>query len=62
MAKPLEEVVEAGWAQALAPVAPVVAEMGEFLRAEIAAGRRYLPGRGERPARVHAAVRPTCGC
>ena len=32
-----------GWARALAPVAPVVAEMGEFLRAEIVAGRRYLP-------------------
>jgi len=43
MAKPLEEVVEAGWARALAPVAPVIAEMGEFLRAENAAGRRYLP-------------------
>jgi uracil-DNA glycosylase len=43
MAKPLEEVVEAGWAKALAPVAPVIAEMGEFLRAELAAGRRYLP-------------------
>jgi uracil-DNA glycosylase len=43
MARPLPEVVEAGWAQALEPVAPVVAEMGEFLRAELAAGRRYLP-------------------
>jgi uracil-DNA glycosylase len=43
MARPLHEVVEAGWARALEPVAPVVAEMGEFLRAEIAAGRRYLP-------------------
>jgi uracil-DNA glycosylase len=43
MARPLHEVVEAGWAQALEPVAPVIAEMGEFLRAEIAAGRRYLP-------------------
>jgi uracil-DNA glycosylase len=43
MGKPLEEIVEAGWAKALAPVAPVVAEMGEFLRAELAAGRRYLP-------------------
>jgi uracil-DNA glycosylase len=41
--KPLSEIVEAGWAQALAPVEPVVAQMGEFLRAEIAAGRRYLP-------------------
>ena len=41
--KPLSEIVEAGWAQALAPVEPVIAEMGEFLRAELAAGRRYLP-------------------
>ena len=41
--KPLSEIVEAGWARALAPVEPVVAQMGEFLRAEIAAGRRYLP-------------------
>jgi uracil-DNA glycosylase len=43
MARPLAEVVEAGWAAALAPVAPAVARMGEFLRAELAAGRRYLP-------------------
>jgi uracil-DNA glycosylase len=42
-AKPLHEVVEAGWAEALAPVAETVSSMGEFLRAEIAAGRRYLP-------------------
>jgi uracil-DNA glycosylase len=41
--KPLPEVVEAGWAEALAPVAERVAEMGAFLRAELAAGRRYLP-------------------
>jgi uracil-DNA glycosylase len=43
MPKPLAEVVEAGWAESLAPVADRVAAMGEFLRAEIAAGRRYLP-------------------
>jgi uracil-DNA glycosylase len=43
MARPLNEVVEEGWAEALEPVAPVIAELGEFLRAEIAAGRRYLP-------------------
>jgi uracil-DNA glycosylase len=41
--RPLEEVVEAGWARALAPVAPVIADMGDFLRAQLAAGRRYLP-------------------
>src|SRR5579884_1248980 len=42
-AKPLAEVVEAGWAKALAPVADRIAAMGDFLRAELAAGRRYLP-------------------
>jgi uracil-DNA glycosylase len=42
-ARPLNEIVEAGWAQALAPVADRIAAMGEFLRAEVAAGRRYLP-------------------
>ncbi|WP_156754124.1 uracil-DNA glycosylase [Actinokineospora pegani] len=43
MPKPLSEIVEAGWAQALAPVADQIATMGEFLRTEIAEGRRYLP-------------------
>lgn len=42
-ARPLDELVDAGWAAALAPVAGQVAAMGEFLRAEIEAGRRYLP-------------------
>ena len=31
------------WARALAPVADRITGMGEFLRAEVAAGRRYLP-------------------
>ena len=39
----LTEVVEAGWAEALAPVAARIAAMGDFLRAELAAGPRYLP-------------------
>ncbi|MDR6596182.1 uracil-DNA glycosylase [Saccharothrix longispora] len=43
MGRPLEEIVEAGWAAALAPVADRIARMGEFLRAEVAAGRTYLP-------------------
>ncbi|WP_436501491.1 uracil-DNA glycosylase [Actinokineospora sp. HUAS TT18] len=43
MARPLTEIVEAGWAQALAPAADQIAKMGDFLRAEIAAGRTYLP-------------------
>ncbi|MBP2323673.1 uracil-DNA glycosylase [Kibdelosporangium banguiense] len=43
MARPLNEVMDPGWAAALEPVAGRIAEMGEFLRAEIAAGRTYLP-------------------
>lgn len=43
MARPLAESVEAGWAQALEPVADTVAAMGDFLRAEVAEGRTYLP-------------------
>ncbi|WP_099040093.1 uracil-DNA glycosylase [Mycobacterium neglectum] len=42
-ARPLNEIVEDGWARALEPVQPQVAHMGEFLRAELAAGQRYLP-------------------
>ena len=41
--RPLSELVDAGWAEALAPVAEQVTGMGEFLRAELAAGHRYLP-------------------
>src|SRR5690606_3351435 len=37
------EIVEAGWARALEPVAGRIAAMGDFLRAEVAAGRSYLP-------------------
>ena len=43
MAEPLRNIIDAGWAQALEPVAGRIAAMGEFLRAEVAAGRRYLP-------------------
>ncbi|PXX12297.1 uracil-DNA glycosylase [Mycolicibacterium moriokaense] len=42
-ARPLNELVEQGWANALDPVGPQVAQMGAFLRAEIAAGNQYLP-------------------
>ena len=41
--RPLEEIIDPGWAQALEPVADQIAEAGDFLRAEIAAGRSYLP-------------------
>jgi len=43
MARPLSEIVEAGWAEALQPVEGKIAEMGDFLRQEVAAGRQYLP-------------------
>lgn len=56
MARTLPELAEAGlidasWAQALEPVAPDLARMGEFLRAEVAAGRPYLPA-GDRVLRA----------
>lgn len=46
--KTLEELaadglVDPAWADALAPVAPRIAQLGEFLRAETAAARGYLP-------------------
>lgn len=41
--KPLSEIVDPGWAQALEPVAERITAMGEFLREENAAGRGYLP-------------------
>ncbi|MGH3936915.1 MAG: uracil-DNA glycosylase [Pseudonocardiaceae bacterium] len=39
----VDEIMETGWAGALAPVGEQIAAAGRFLRAEIAAGRRYLP-------------------
>ncbi|MGO4431671.1 uracil-DNA glycosylase, partial [Streptomyces sp. MCAF7] len=49
-ARPLNEIVEAGWAKALEPVEGRIAAMGDFLRAEIAAGRTYLPAGQNVPA------------
>src|SRR6478672_471759 len=42
----LAELVHPSWAAALEPVSGTVAAMGEFLRAELAAGRGYLPAGG----------------
>lgn len=42
-AKPLTEIMDPSWAKALEPVAEQISAMGEFLRAENAAGRGYLP-------------------
>jgi uracil-DNA glycosylase len=41
--RPLTDLLDPGWAKALEPVADRIAEMGDFLRAEVAAGRTYLP-------------------
>ncbi|MBN9609140.1 MAG: uracil-DNA glycosylase [Actinobacteria bacterium 69-20] len=43
MPPPLAELIDPGWAAALAPVADRITAMGAFLRSEIAAGRTYLP-------------------
>jgi uracil-DNA glycosylase len=42
-ARPLPELVAPDWADALAPVARQVSDLGAMLRAELAAGRGYLP-------------------
>jgi uracil-DNA glycosylase len=39
----LQELLDPGWAEALAPAEAEVARLGDFLRAETAAGRGYLP-------------------
>ena len=49
--RPLREIMDEGWAQALEPVAGRIEAMGDFLRAEVAAGRRYLPA-GDRVLRA----------
>ncbi len=41
--KPLSELIDPGWARALAPVEPRIHELGMMLREEIAAGHNYLP-------------------
>ncbi|TDT65876.1 uracil-DNA glycosylase [Frigoribacterium sp. PhB116] len=51
IARPLADLVHPSWAEALAPVAPLIADMGEYLRAEVRAGRGYLPA-GEAVLRV----------
>jgi uracil-DNA glycosylase len=43
MPEPLAKIVEAGWAEALAPVADQIARMGAFLREQVAEGKKYLP-------------------
>lgn len=50
-ARPLAELIDPEWAQALAPVEPLIHKIGGFLRAELAAGRSYLPA-GDRVLRA----------
>jgi uracil-DNA glycosylase len=42
-ARPLAELIDPGWAEVLAPASAEIARLGDFLRAETAAGRGYLP-------------------
>jgi uracil-DNA glycosylase len=42
-ARPLAELVHPSWVPVLDPVADTIGAMGQFLRAELAAGRGYLP-------------------
>jgi uracil-DNA glycosylase len=41
--KALPELIDPGWAEALEPVAGQIADLGDYLRGEVAAGRGYLP-------------------
>ncbi|WP_425956013.1 uracil-DNA glycosylase [Xylanimonas sp. McL0601] len=52
---PLAEVIDPGWAEALADVEPRIHAMGDFLRGELAAGRQYLPAGADV---LHAFRRP----
>lgn len=43
MPRSLKELVDSGWAAALEPETQRIVQLGDFLRAETAAGRGYLP-------------------
>ncbi len=58
MPAPLHTIIDPEWAAALDPAADRIAAMGEFLRAEVAAGRTYLPAG---PAVLRAFERPMSG-
>ena len=42
-AKPLSQLVDPSWLPALEPVEPIIHEIGQRIRAEVSAGRGYLP-------------------
>ena len=56
-ARPLSDLVHPTWVPALKPVADTITAMGEFLRAEVAAGRGYLPA-GDRVLRAFSLPLP----
>jgi uracil-DNA glycosylase len=43
MPEPLTKIMDAEWADALAPVEDQITQMGTFLREQVAAGKKYLP-------------------
>ena len=43
MPESLTKIMDAGWADALAPVEGRITQMGTFLREQVAAGKKYLP-------------------
>lgn len=43
MPVPLTKIMDAGWADALEPVQGQIAQLGGFLREQVAAGKKYLP-------------------
>ncbi len=53
-AQPLTDLVAPDWADALRSVEPALRELGQFLRAELAAGHGYIP-RGDRILRAFTA-------
>ncbi|WP_284548417.1 uracil-DNA glycosylase [Aestuariimicrobium sp. T2.26MG-19.2B] len=50
-ARPMAELMAPDWAEAMRPVEPAIRRAGDFLRAEVAAGRSYLPS-GDRVLRA----------
>nr|WP_128082811.1 uracil-DNA glycosylase [Cellulosimicrobium sp. MM] len=53
----LASIMAPDWAEALAPVEPQLHALGDFLRAEVAAGREYLPRRRPSSTRSRAPCR-----
>lgn len=60
-AKPLPQIIDTGWAEALEPVADRITEMGEFLRAENAADADTSP-RGRTSYAPSPAPSTRCAC